>query len=869
MNKIKMNLKNYLIYSLILLFSGLSYASQPPAKFSVIDGDNASVATADLLVKANGSELGACSKSMQNCTIQISQDGCLIPQGSISITNNSHIYAQNINAFSDDINFMMYVAQNNGCPSLLPPGASCTISFTTNASVAFLASNVMVKGRNTNATFFNINAVRCTLSATVTPSGDGNETITPDLVQTVDYGATQAFTVMANTGYAISSSVGGSCPAGSWSGSTYTTGAITSNCTVSFSATIAHTVSPSGDGHETISPDTTQTVSEGSTQQFTVTANAGYTLSPTVGGTCPAGSWSGSIYTTGAITSNCTVSFSAIITHTVTPSGDGNETISPNTTQVVSEGATQQFTVTANTGYTLLSMVGGTCPAGSWSGSIYTTGTITSNCTVSFSASINTYTLTPSAGANGSISPATAQVVNYGSATTFTATSEAGYGVDQWLVDGSLVQTGGTTYQMTNVTANHTVEVTFGPVAFASSVSLLVLSVNCLPSSSCTTTKNAALTGNPRQITIQNTGSGSATNVSANISGLPSGTSITSNTCSGTLNGGDSCIITLTPGSVASSNSSSAACTSGTQPVAGTVTVTADGGLSTQVTAYVLGYGCQYQGGFIYSVNDTTANTGSIGGKVVSLVDQAEPLIGSGSQATSIIWSSNGSGKGTLDYSNDAIPGIDETSSSASGSPTYASFSSYFTSTYTNTPVQPSQAAFNACNGSTDGLCNTNNILAFYNTWVTNDNYSCDPVRGGTGKCTAVLAPPVTPLTDYAAGLCSGTINGYTGWYLPAICEMDAVDNTVTCPAGTQSMVGSLSFLIGNPGATTPSTSCTPPTGTNCLAGMYWSSTESSATPQVVSWGEYFVFSGGSYQTELYNDKFQLNGVRCTRALTF
>ncbi|MFT4059243.1 MAG: hypothetical protein QM652_06825 [Legionella sp.] len=40
----------------------------------------------------------------------------------------------------------------------------------------------------------------------------------------------------------------------------------------------------------------------------------------------------------------------------------------------------------------------------------------------------------------------------------------------------------------------------------------------------------------------------------------------------------------------------------------------------------VLDYGCQYQGGFLYSVDDTTANTGSIGGKVVSLIDQAEPF---------------------------------------------------------------------------------------------------------------------------------------------------------------------------------------------------------------------------------------------------
>lgn len=189
------------------------------------------------------------------------------------------------------------------------------------------------------------------------------------------------------------------------------------------------------------------------------------------------------------------------------------------------------------------------------------------------------YTVTPSAGANGSISPSTAQVVNSGSTITFTATPDAGYGVNQWLVDGALVQTGGTTYQLTNITSNHTVNVTFDTVTLTPSVSLLALSVNCRPASAFTTTQNAALTGNPRQITIRNTGSISATNVSVSTSGLPSGTSITSNTCSNTLNAGDSCVIMLTPGAVASSDLNNAVCTSGTQPVGGMITITADGGL--------------------------------------------------------------------------------------------------------------------------------------------------------------------------------------------------------------------------------------------------------------------------------------------------
>jgi hypothetical protein len=79
--------------------------------------------------------------------------------------------------------------------------------------------------------FYDIN-----VELTVTANGDGTETISPAAPQTVNYGETQAFKVNANDGYALSNVVGGTCPVGNWTGDTYTTGTITSACTVNFSA---------------------------------------------------------------------------------------------------------------------------------------------------------------------------------------------------------------------------------------------------------------------------------------------------------------------------------------------------------------------------------------------------------------------------------------------------------------------------------------------------------------------------------------------------------------------------------------------------------------------------------------------------------
>lgn len=68
--------------------------------------------------------------------------------------------------------------------------------------------------------------------------------------------------------------------------------------------------------------------------------------------------------------------------------------------------------------------------------------------------------VTATADDNGTVEPNSA-VVNYGASQLFTATANPGYEVDGWSVDGNNVQTGGTTYTLANIKANHTVVVSF------------------------------------------------------------------------------------------------------------------------------------------------------------------------------------------------------------------------------------------------------------------------------------------------------------------------------------------------------------------------------------------------------------------------
>ncbi len=345
-----------------------------------------------------------------------------------------------------------------------------------------------------------------------------------------------------------------------------------------------------------------------------------------------------------------------------------------------------------------------------------------------------------------------------------------------------------------------------------SSVASLALSVNCLPMTAGCAYTNNALTGNARQITITNNGTFSATNVSVLSSGFPSGTTISSSTCGSILAPADSCTITITPGKTATSG-----CTTGIAPISGTITVRADDVIAIQVGVLVLSYSCIYQGGYLYSIDDTTSDTGSIGGKVAAQFDQATP------NAPGIIWSSDSSGSYDGGVS---IWGVDDTSTSSAPSPNASSIP----------PATQYSGQFN-CNGAIDGSCNTRNIYVYYST----------------------IAASTPPLSTYATGLCKQNISGYLDWYLPAICEMGPDDGSLICTSPPllqlqQNMADNLPLLLNN---------CI---GSMCLSGDYWSSTEHSGNPSDIAWSECFAANGASSQC--LDNKDELLGVRCSRALT-
>lgn len=146
---------------------------------------------------------------------------------------------------------------------------------------------------------------------------------------------------------------------------------------------------------------------------------------------------------------------------TITPTAGANGSISPDTTQTVASGANVTFTITANSGYHVSSvLVNGTSVGAVGS---YTFTNVTANGTIAatFAADVSSYTITATAGPHGTISPLGPWSVAPAGSVSFLIYPDRGYKVATLLVDGAPAQLTGAYYTFDNVTADHTIAVTF------------------------------------------------------------------------------------------------------------------------------------------------------------------------------------------------------------------------------------------------------------------------------------------------------------------------------------------------------------------------------------------------------------------------
>lgn len=148
--------------------------------------------------------------------------------------------------------------------------------------------------------------------------------------------------------------------------------------------------------------------------------------------------------------------------YTITASAGQHGTVSPSGTFSAEYAQTITFNATPDTGYAVDTWYVNGNPTGAGSSTLLLG--VNGNTTVSVTFARITYTVSVSAGQNGTVSPNGNVTVNSGDTLTMTASPAQYYTVDQWSVSGSQVQNGGTTFSLANVSQNQTVLVTFKPI---------------------------------------------------------------------------------------------------------------------------------------------------------------------------------------------------------------------------------------------------------------------------------------------------------------------------------------------------------------------------------------------------------------------
>lgn len=220
------------------------------------------------------------------------------------------------------------------------------------------------------------------------------------------------------------------------------------------------TITASAGPNGSISQSGVSNVFADETPTYTITPDSGYHVTDVQVNGVSVGAVTSYTFSSGvAVNSTITASFAVDTTsYTITASAGANGSITPNGTVVVYEGTNNPYTIAPAPGYHVVDVLVDGVSVGTVTS--YAFNNVNANHTISASFAINTYTISATAGTNGSIYPSGDSTVTYGDSLTYTITPASGYTVVELLVDGVLV-TPANSYTFTNVTAAHTITANF------------------------------------------------------------------------------------------------------------------------------------------------------------------------------------------------------------------------------------------------------------------------------------------------------------------------------------------------------------------------------------------------------------------------
>jgi hypothetical protein len=327
---------------------------------------------------------------------------------------------------------------------------------------------------------------------TITATTSGNGSIDPEGEVVAEHGSTQVFTLTPDEGHFIDHIMVDAEPVNmatdeNWDpeNNTYTFNNIVQNHTIEAGFAIhTYTITATANDNGSIEPAGEVIVEHGSTQAFTITPDEGFHLLQLMVDDAAINldtdeSWDAenNSYTFNNIVQNHTIEASfAINTYTITASAGENGSIEPSGEIAVEHGQEQAFIITPNETYHVAFIrIDGEAidlqTDNQWNAENrrYTFLNISQSHSIEAGFAIDTYTITATAGNNGSINPSGEIAVEHGGTQAFTATPNNGYRLSFIKVDGSNINLGSeagwdatnSRYTFSNVTQDHSIEAGF------------------------------------------------------------------------------------------------------------------------------------------------------------------------------------------------------------------------------------------------------------------------------------------------------------------------------------------------------------------------------------------------------------------------
>ncbi len=314
----------------------------------------------------------------------------------------------------------------------------------------------------------------------IVASAGANGAISPSGTVSVTQGANQSFTITPVACYHVADVLVDGASVGAVTSYTFTNVQAAHTISVTFAVT-SYTITASAGANGAISPSGAVGVNCGANQSFTITPAACYHVANVLVDGASVGAVTSYTFTNVQAAHTISVTFAAT-SYTITASAGANGTLSPSGAVGVGCGANQSFTITPGACYHVADVLVDGASVGAVTSYAFTN--VQANHTISATFAATSYTITASAGPNGSISPSGAVGAACGTSSSFTIAPASGYAIADVLVDGGSVGAVAG-YAFTNVQANHTISASFA--ADVATVTIASATAVLCPSNTCDT----------------------------------------------------------------------------------------------------------------------------------------------------------------------------------------------------------------------------------------------------------------------------------------------------------------------------------------------------------------------------------------------